>query len=685
MFPFRRRNRAKALPGRRVPGYRPTLEPLEGRYAPAGTLKPTISTTPSVTSVTLGTSPVTLKDTATVSGGSAPNAQTPTGTVTFTLYQGSTLIDTEVGTLSNGTCSTPTGFTLGTTRATQGTYQWDASYSGDTNFAVATDTNATGEQVVVGPAITTTPSTTSVTLADSTVTLTDTATLSGATNPTGTITFTLVAPDKSTTVDSESVLVSGNNSYSTPTGYTLPTTGNATGTYQWNVSYSGDANNISVSDNNASGEQVAVASAAPTLSATAGNTVVLGTGKKLTDSATLAGGYSPGGYITFTLTTPGSSTVTTDIVMVKGNGTYSTTNGYLPTAIGTYEWTAKYSGDVNNAAANSAVTEAAKAATTPTLTTKAGAAVAISSATKLTDSATLSGGSSPTGTITFYLFAPGVTPNASNSNNIYSSAFAVTGNHKYPAPPYTPSGTGTVTGAYQWVVVYSGDNKNNAVTVSATEQVNLATPMLTTKASTQVVLGTKLTASATLSVGFNPVGFLLFTLAAPGGSIVDSETVPVTGNGTYATTNGYTATAAGTYQWMISYSGDGNNKAVSTRSGAYPQKATAANTPTLTAKPGGTVTVGSGVFITDSATLSGGSSPTGTITFTLYFGNTAVHSEKVSVTAGTSMYKTPTGYLPAAGGTYEWVASYSGDANNNAVSSYSFEVAVVPVIPRWQR
>ena len=34
-------------------------------------------------------------------------------------------------------------------------------------------------------------------------------------------------------VDSETVTVNGNGSYTTPVGYTLPSTGTITGTYQW--------------------------------------------------------------------------------------------------------------------------------------------------------------------------------------------------------------------------------------------------------------------------------------------------------------------------------------------------------------------------------------------------------------------------------------------------------------------
>ena len=57
--------------------------------------------------------------------------------------------------------------------------------------------------------------------------------------------------------------VSGNGTYTTPTGYTLPTTGTVTGTYQWDASYSGDTNNIPASESNAAAEQVVVSPATP--------------------------------------------------------------------------------------------------------------------------------------------------------------------------------------------------------------------------------------------------------------------------------------------------------------------------------------------------------------------------------------------------------------------------------------
>jgi len=92
----------------------------------------------------------------------------------------------------------------------------------------------------------------------------------------------------------------------------------------------------------------AASPASPTISTTPGGTVELGTGTKLTDSATLTGGANPTGTITFTLTAPNGSTVDTEAATVSGNGTYNTPNGYLPSAAGTYQWVASYGGDSNN-------------------------------------------------------------------------------------------------------------------------------------------------------------------------------------------------------------------------------------------------------------------------------------------------------------------------------------------------
>ncbi len=446
-----------------------------------------------------------------------------------------------------------------------------------------------------------------------------------------------------------------------------------------------------------------VSAASPTLTVTAGATVVVGTTKMLTASAALAGGYSPTGYVVFTLTAPNRSTVDQAIVAVSGNGTYKTPSpGYLPKTPGTYQWTVSYNGDGNNTAPAVATgTEVVNAATTPTLTTKAGGTRVVGGTTKLTASATLAGGAKPTGFITFYLFAPGVTPNATDSNNVYSDNVKITGNGTYTtatatgnhAGGYLPSGSGTLTGAYQWVVIYGGDLKNNSYTAATrTEKVNLASPKLAATAGSPVVIGsgTKMTDSAVLSGGANPGGAILFTLTSPSGTIADSEIVTVTANGTYSTPNGYAPTIAGKYHWTASYSGDGNNNTVSA---ATTEQTSAAITPTLIGAVGRATAVASGGTLTDTVTLAGGSSPTGTITFYLFApgvtpnatGSGSVFSDRVTV-SGNGTYHTAPGYLSTLAGTYRWEAVYSGDNGNNPASTTDPEtVNAPPAGSRWGR
>jgi hypothetical protein len=83
----------------------------------------------------------------------------------------------------------------------------------------------------------------------------------------------------------------------------------------------------------------------------------------------------------------------------------------------------------------------------------------------LTDSATLSGGLNPKGSITFYLFAPGVIPNGTNSNNVYSDMVTVNGDGTYTTSMGTNPGgfTPTAPGTYEWVAVYSGDPSNTGI------------------------------------------------------------------------------------------------------------------------------------------------------------------------------------------------------------------------------
>src|SRR5207248_3331537 len=135
----------------------------------------------------------------------------------------------------DGTYSAPN-----TVLATQvGTYTWHATYNGDglNNAAADGGTNESLTTVKASPAISTQASETAGGMVGTSV-LSDTATLTGGYDVSGgTITFTLKAPDGSTTTVG-TVTVTGTGTYTSPT---VPAT--EAGTYTWQASYSGDGLN----------------------------------------------------------------------------------------------------------------------------------------------------------------------------------------------------------------------------------------------------------------------------------------------------------------------------------------------------------------------------------------------------------------------------------------------------------
>jgi hypothetical protein len=93
-------------------------------------------------------------------------------------------------------------------------------------------------------------------------------------------------------------------------------------------------------------------------------------------------------------------------------------------------------------------------------------------------------------------------------------------------------------------------------------------------------------------------------------------------------------------------------------------------TPTLSTTASGDVALGEAIH--DTALLSGGSSPTGTITFNLYLASdttcsTVLNSGTVPVN-GNGSYDSPA-VTPPDAGAYQWVATYSGDAGNASVAA----------------
>jgi hypothetical protein len=98
---------------------------------------------------------------------------------------------------------------------------------------------------------------------------------------------------------------------------------------------------------------------------------------------------------------------------------------------------------------------------------------------------------------------------------------------------------------------------------------------------------------------------------------------------------------------------------------------TIATTPNPTTAPIGTT-------LNDTATLSGGNSPTGSVTFSLFAptdqtcSGTAAYTE----TDTTAPYATVTGFAGNVVGTWHWTAHYAGDTDNNPADSLCADEAV---------
>jgi hypothetical protein len=421
----------------------------------------------------------------------------------------------------------------------------------------------------------------------------------------------------------------------------------------------------------------------PTTSVHAYSYRALNPGETASQVFTLTNSGSPASTaVKLTLTGPAAFTLTADYCSGKrlGAGASCTvTVRYTPASYGEIDTA------LLTAARNKAVTRltlhgrATKDATGITASPSAGGPVG---ATPVTDTATLSRGSSPTGTITFSLYGPSATANCTGTP-VFGRAVAVSGNGSYTSPSFTPSQAGT----YWWAASYSGDTANRpAATECGTGSVAIseASPALAASPGGSATVGTAVSDSAALAGGDNPTGTIEFQLWGPGatadctGTPVFDQTVAVSGNGSY-TSPPFTPSQAGTYWWAASYSGDTNNSPAASGCGDE-SVAISKDSPAIATSPGAGGTPGS--TVTDTATLSGGFSPDGTITFSLYgpsqsanCSTTAVDIESVPV-SGDGSYTTPAGATPLQTGTYWWTASYSGDTANNPAASNCGDASV---------
>ena len=318
-------------------------------------VSPTLSVAPSVSSLAYP-NPVTL--TATLSG-----ALAPTGTITF--FDNGTSIGT--ASVAGG------GASLTVSSLSVGSHSITASYGGDDSDNPASTTAASTVTVTQAtPAITLNTSSSSASYGSSVALV---AGLSGAGAPTGSVTFF----DGSTSLGT--VALSGSTAILMVSSLPL-------GPHTITAAYNGDTNNASVTS---SAVSIGITQYAPTVAISSSATSV-GSGASVTLVATLSGGLSPTGSVTFYdgAAVLGSSTVSGSAVIL----TISSLSG------GPHSIRAVYGGDGNNATATSltlAIT-AGKAAPTISVSSSTPSPAARQSVTL---TATLTGGASPTGSVTF--------------------------------------------------------------------------------------------------------------------------------------------------------------------------------------------------------------------------------------------------------------------------------------------
>ncbi len=336
----------------------------------------------------------------------------------------------------------------------------------------------------------------------------------------------------------------------------------------------------------------------------------------------------------------------------------------------------------------------------PTIATVASPSVVVGQ--PITDTATVTGRVNPIpgATVTFRLYGP-TDPNCT-ATPIFTSTVLLAADGIATSAPYLTTGTG----AHRWIASYGGDANNSAVAgvcgdSGETVTITKAQPAITTVTAPTVAARTPITDTAAVTGRVNPVpgatiSFRLYGVNDPTctAAPVFTSTVAIASNGT-ATSGPYTPSFAGTYKWIATYDGDANNAPVAGVCGDAGETATVTKAqPTIaTVASPSTAVVGS--LIADTAIVTGRIDPVpgaGTVTFNLYSPSdptcTAPPFASVTVPIDADGRATSSAGATIAApivGTYHWVATYNGDANNNAVAGVCNDpnetVEVTPATP----
>jgi large repetitive protein len=582
--------------------------------------------------------------TATVSTGA--NTGTLTGTVTFT--------DTFNGVTTNlGPAIAVNGSGIATWQVNTlavGVHVLSASYNGDDTH-LASQTPATVTQTVYELSQTRVVTSGSPSLLGQPVTFTATVSSSGGGNVplSGTVTFT----------DSAAVLA--NNTVNLNNG-SAQYTANALvqGLNTITATFTPTANS---QVQGSSGQVVQTVQAVASLALASGpSPSTFGTPVTLTVSVPTVGTVAATGKVTISIvpTAQPGNTITQTVTLAGNPAGGNISISTLP--VGTYTITATYPGDSNYSQATSASVSQTVIAvqTTTALAANPNPAIA-GKPVALTATVTASQGTvTPTGTVTFV-----DTFNGANTN-LGIATLAANG-----TASINPS---FAKGSHSIVATYSGnadDNTSNATLVL------IVNPAITTTAVTAdpnpATVKSPITFTATVTGnGVTPTGSVNFLV----NGTVSLGTGSLNAGGTAQISNA--SLAAGTYQITAVYAGDANNAGSTSAAISL----IVGTIPTVTDLTGASTTGATVQMVLVSTVQDKGAAsvtPTGTVTFTN--GNTTIGSATLNADGVASL--TP----DLASGSYNIVATYSGDALHGPSSSVavpisstgqSFSIGVTP-------
>ncbi|MGQ2901841.1 Ig-like domain repeat protein [Neoaquamicrobium sediminum] len=531
---------------------------------------------------------------------------TPTGTVTFTI-DGAPQVPVPV----NGSGQA----TISTSALAVGPHTIGASYSGDTNniSSTATALTQTVNQIATTTVIASSANPSSV---GASVTFTATVTPnSGGGTPTGTVTFTIDgAPQAPVTLNGSGQA-------------TISTSALAVGPHTIGASYSGDTNNVSSTATALT--QTVNQIATTTALASSSNPSNVGTSVTFTATVTASsGGGTPTGTVTFTIDGAPQAPVALN---GSGQATFSTA-ALVP---GGRTIGASYSGDVNYVASSNSLAQTVnQIATTTALASSANPSNVGDSVTFTATVAAVSGGGTPTGTVTFTVDGAPQAPVALNGSGqaTFSTAALVPG--------------GRTIGAS-----YSGDVNYVASNDSLTQTVNqIATTTALASSANPSSVGDSVTFTATVTAnsgGGTPTGTVTFTVDG-------APQAPVALNGSGQASFSTAGLAIGPRSIGASYSGDTNYVA---SNDALTQTVNQIGTTVSLASSQNPSSLGDSVTFTATvAATTGGSTPTGTVTFSV----DGTPQAPVALSgSGQASFST----AALAPGAHAIAADYSGDTN----------------------